>query len=52
MANYSLFSSQAICGELVNENLYALDAANDRIVAEWWREVKNEDGKVLVGRKV
>jgi len=35
MANYSLFSTQVVYGELVNENLYALDAANDRIVAEW-----------------
>jgi len=52
MANYSLFSTEVICGELVNRTYIALDATNARIVAEWWREVKNEGGKVFIRRKV
>jgi hypothetical protein len=35
MVNYSLFSTQAVYGELVNRTYTALDAANDGIVAEW-----------------
>jgi hypothetical protein len=35
MANYSLFSTQVVYGERANRTYIALDAANDRIVAEW-----------------
>jgi len=35
MANYSLFSTQVVYGELVNRTYIALDAANMPIVAEW-----------------
>jgi len=40
MANYSLFSTQVVYGELVHRTYIALDAANDRIVAEHKEEVK------------
>jgi hypothetical protein len=35
MANYSLFSTQVVYGELVNRTYLALDAVNMPIVAEW-----------------
>jgi hypothetical protein len=42
MANYSLFSTQVVYGELVNRTYIALDAANMPIVAEQQGEVKKE----------